>query len=42
MRGALPGILTGLRMGIGFGWTTLAAGAGLGHMVPSAAAPTNR
>jgi hypothetical protein len=26
---ALPGILTGMRIGIGFGWTTLAAaGAG--------------
>ena len=25
MRGALPGILTGLRIGFGFGWTTLAA-----------------
>ena len=29
MSRALPGILTGMRIGIGFGWTTLAAaGAG--------------
>ncbi|WP_246479475.1 ABC transporter permease subunit [Kaustia mangrovi] len=41
--GALPEILTGMRIGIGFGWTTLvaaemvAAEAGLGHMVLNAA-----
>ncbi len=41
--GALPEILTGMRIGIGFGWTTLvaaemvAASAGLGFMVLSAA-----
>jgi taurine transport system permease protein len=41
--GALPEILTGMRIGIGFGWTTLvaaemvAATAGLGFMVLSAA-----
>jgi taurine transport system permease protein len=40
---ALPEILTGMRIGIGFGWTTLvaaemvAATAGLGFMVLSAA-----
>jgi len=40
---ALPEILTGMRIGIGFGWTTLvaaemvAASAGLGFMVLSAA-----
>jgi taurine transport system permease protein len=40
---ALPEILTGMRIGIGFGWTTLvaaemvAASAGLGYMVLSAA-----
>ena len=39
LRGALPEILTGMRIGIGFGWTTLvaaemvAATVGLGHMV---------
>lgn len=43
LKGALPEILTGMRIGIGFGWTTLvaaemvAAEAGLGHMVLSAA-----
>lgn len=41
--GALPEILTGMRIGIGFGWTTLvaaemvAASAGLGYMVLTAA-----
>lgn len=40
--GALPEILTGMRVGIGFGWTTLvaaemvAATAGLGFMVLNA------
>jgi taurine transport system permease protein len=40
---ALPEILTGMRIGIGFGWTTLvaaemvAATAGLGYMVLNAA-----
>jgi taurine transport system permease protein len=40
---ALPEILTGMRIGIGFGWTTLvaaemvAASAGLGYMVLTAA-----
>ena len=39
---ALPDILTGMRIGIGFGWTTLvaaemvAAEQGIGHMVLSA------
>ncbi|MFQ5618908.1 MAG: ABC transporter permease subunit [Rhodospirillales bacterium] len=43
LKGAMPEILTGMRIGIGFGWTTLvaaemvAAEAGLGHMVLSAA-----
>ena len=43
VRGALPEILTGMRIGIGFGWTTLvaaemvAATAGLGFMVLQAA-----
>lgn len=43
LRGALPEILTGMRVGIGFGWTTLvaaemvAASVGIGHMVLSAA-----
>lgn len=43
LKSALPEILTGMRIGIGFGWTTLvaaemvAAEAGLGHMVLSAA-----
>ena len=43
LNGAMPEILTGMRIGIGFGWTTLvaaemvAAEAGLGHMVLSAA-----
>ena len=43
LKGALPEILTGMRIGIGFGWTTLvaaemvAAQAGLGFMVLSAA-----
>jgi taurine transport system permease protein len=43
VKGAMPEILTGMRIGIGFGWTTLvaaemvAAEAGLGHMVLSAA-----
>ena len=43
LKAALPEILTGMRIGIGFGWTTLvaaemvAAEAGLGHMVLSAA-----
>ena len=43
LKGALPEILTGMRIGIGFGWTTLvaaemvAAEAGLGFMVLSAA-----
>lgn len=43
LKGALPEILTGLRIGIGFGWTTLvaaemvAASVGIGHMVLSAA-----
>ena len=42
-RGALPEIFTGMRIGIGFGWTTLvaaemvAASTGLGHMVLNAA-----
>jgi len=41
--GALPEIFTGMRIGIGFGWTTLvaaemvAAASGLGHMVLDAA-----
>jgi len=41
--GAMPEILTGMRIGIGFGWTTLvaaemvAAQEGLGHMVLTAA-----
>ena len=40
--GALPEIITGMRIGIGFGWTTLvaaemvAATAGLGYMVLNA------
>ena len=43
LKGAMPEILTGMRIGIGFGWTTLvaaemvAAQAGIGHMVLSAA-----
>ncbi|MCP4328619.1 MAG: ABC transporter permease subunit [Alphaproteobacteria bacterium] len=43
MKGAMPEILTGMRIGIGFGWTTLvaaemvAAETGLGHMVLNAA-----
>lgn len=43
LKGAMPEILTGMRIGIGFGWTTLvaaemvAAEAGLGHMVLNAA-----
>lgn len=43
LKGALPEILTGMRIGIGFGWTTLvaaemvAATKGLGYMVLSAA-----
>ena len=43
LKGAMPEILTGMRIGMGFGWTTLvaaemvAAEAGLGHMVLSAA-----
>ena len=43
LKGAMPEILTGMRIGIGFGWTTLvaaemvAAEAGIGHMVLSAA-----
>lgn len=42
LKGAMPEILTGLRIGIGFGWTTLvaaelvAAEAGLGAMIKSA------
>ena len=42
MRAALPEILTGMRIGIGFGWTTLvaaemvAAAAGLGYMILNA------
>lgn len=42
-KAAMPEILTGMRIGIGFGWTTLvaaemvAAEAGIGHMVLSAA-----
>ena len=42
-KAALPEILTGMRIGIGFGWTTLvaaemvAAQTGLGHMVLDAA-----
>lgn len=42
LKGALPEILTGMRIGIGFGWTTLvaaemvAATAGLGHMTYNA------
>jgi taurine transport system permease protein len=41
-RAALPEILTGMRIGIGFGWTTLvaaemvAAAAGLGYMILNA------
>ena len=43
LKSALPEILTGMRIGIGFGWTTLvaaemvAAQAGLGFMVLNAA-----
>ena len=43
LKGALPEILTGMRVGIGFGWTTLvaaemvAASVGVGHMVLTAA-----
>lgn len=43
MKAAMPEILTGMRIGIGFGWTTLvaaemvAAQVGLGHMVLNAA-----
>ncbi len=43
LKAAMPEILTGMRIGIGFGWTTLvaaemvAAETGLGHMVLSAA-----
>jgi len=43
LNGAMPEILTGMRIGIGFGWTTLvaaemvAAQEGLGHMVLTAA-----
>ena len=43
VKGAMPEIITGMRIGIGFGWTTLvaaemvAAEAGIGHMVLSAA-----
>lgn len=43
LKGALPEILTGMRVGIGFGWTTLvaaemvAASVGIGHMVLTAA-----
>ena len=43
LKGAMPEILTGMRIGIGFGWTTLvaaemvAAEAGIGHMVLNAA-----
>ena len=43
LKAAMPEILTGMRIGIGFGWTTLvaaemvAAEAGIGHMVLSAA-----
>ncbi|UCE30485.1 MAG: ABC transporter permease subunit, partial [Burkholderiales bacterium] len=43
LKGAMPEILTGMRIGIGFGWTTLvaaemvAAKAGLGVMVLNAA-----
>ncbi len=43
LKGAMPEILTGMRVGIGFGWTTLvaaemvAADKGIGHMVLSAA-----
>jgi taurine transport system permease protein len=43
LKGAMPEILTGMRIGIGFGWTTLvaaemvAAEAGLGFMVLAAA-----
>lgn len=43
LKGAMPEILTGMRVGIGFGWTTLvaaemvAASVGIGHMVLSAA-----
>jgi taurine transport system permease protein len=42
LQAALPEILTGMRIGIGFGWTTLvaaemvAASAGLGQMVLNA------
>ncbi len=42
LKGAMPEILTGMRIGIGFGWTTLvaaemvAAEAGLGYMVLNA------
>lgn len=42
LKGAMPEILTGMRIGIGFGWTTLvaaelvAAQAGLGAMIKSA------
>lgn len=42
VKGAMPEIITGMRIGIGFGWTTLvaaemvAAEQGLGHMVLSA------
>ena len=42
LHAALPEILTGMRIGIGFGWTTLvaaemvAASAGLGQMVLNA------
>ncbi len=42
LKGAMPEILTGMRIGIGFGWTTLvaaemvAATSGLGYMVLSA------
>lgn len=42
LRAALPEILTGMRIGIGFGWTTLvaaemvAAAAGLGYMILNA------
>lgn len=43
LKGAMPEILTGMRVGIGFGWTTLvaaemvAASVGIGHMVLTAA-----
>lgn len=43
LKGAMPEILTGMRIGIGFGWTTrvaaemVAAEAGLGFMVLAAA-----